>query len=58
MEALKEKVLDTYDSNDQCITFEYENIRCNKCDALLTTEYDRYNWLFCNGYDCVIICPI
>ena len=42
----KEQMLDTYDTDNGCKNFEYENIKCDNCNALLTTENDRYDcWI-------------
>ena len=44
--VFKEQMLDYYDSDNGCKSFEYENVKCDKCNALLTTENDRYDcWI-------------
>ncbi len=46
VKPFKEQMLDTYDSDNGSHTFEYENVKCDKCNALLTTENDRYDcWI-------------
>lgn len=44
MKVVKETINDSYDNNDRCVSFEWERIKCPKCNEDLVNEYEDRDW--------------